>query len=409
MPTTFEKATLPNGLTLIAEIDPAAHTAAAGFFVRTGTRDEPRQLMGVSHFLEHMMFKGTKRRSAEDVNKAFDDMGAKANAYTSHELTAFYAGVLPEQLEQAGELLSDIMRPALREEDFVTEKGVILEEIAMYQDEPFWVLYEAVSEKHFGKHPLGYRVLGTQQSITDLTSEQMRGYFEHRYSADNTTIAMAGRVDFDKMVKKFEQWCGHWPRTGATRDPVLPKIKRQELTIESDRFNQAYRMLIASAPASDDDRRHAAAIAMQVLGASDNSRLHWAVVEPGLAEEASSAYDVRDGLSDFRIMVVTDPEKLEKSWAIVEKELGKVAREINEQEVALTRGKLKTAVTLAGEKPEGRMHRIGRNWTLDHRYTTLSEELEKLRAVTAKDVRKVLSEFPFSPATMGTMTPKATA
>src|SRR5690606_38952834 len=140
---TFQHATLPNGLTVIAEVDPEAHTAAAGFFVKTGARDEASPLMGVSHFLEHMMFKGTDQRSAEELNRQFDLIGARNNAYTTSELTCFYASVLPERLLGAGgavDLLADMMRPALREEDFDTEKKVILEEIAMYEDNPFWVL-----------------------------------------------------------------------------------------------------------------------------------------------------------------------------------------------------------------------------------------------------------------------------
>jgi len=196
MPITFEHATLDNGLTIIAEVDPDAHTSAAGFFVKTGARDEASEVMGVSHFLEHMMFKGTLKRSADDVNREFDEIGASFNAYTSHEMTVFYASVLPERLDTAVDILSDIMRPALREEDFSTEKNVILEEIAMYKDSPFWVLYEQVMQEHYEPHPLAHRVLGTGDTVTNLQRDQMKTYFDHRYSADNTAVALAGNLDF---------------------------------------------------------------------------------------------------------------------------------------------------------------------------------------------------------------------
>ena len=138
----LRSATLSNGLVILGEVDAAAHTAAAGFFVRTGARDEPTPLMGVSHFLEHMMFKGSDRRTAFQVNEDFDRIGASHNAFTSGEMTCFHAHVLPEHLPAAVDMLADILRPALRQADFDEEKGVILEEIAMYEDNPFMALYE---------------------------------------------------------------------------------------------------------------------------------------------------------------------------------------------------------------------------------------------------------------------------
>ena len=162
MPVEFKHARLDNGLTIIAEVDPSAHSAAVGYFVRTGARDEPTPQMGVSHFLEHMMFKGTDKRSAERLNQDFDRLGARNNAYTSAELTCFHATVTPDRLTDVNDVLADMMRPALRDDDFTTEKGVILEEIAMYDDNPFWVLYEHAMEKFYGKHPIGHRVLGTK-------------------------------------------------------------------------------------------------------------------------------------------------------------------------------------------------------------------------------------------------------
>ena len=184
----FRHATLENGLTVIAETSTDAHTAAVGFFVKTGARDEPRELMGVSHFLEHMAFKGSERRDADAVNRDFDRIGASHNAFTTGELTAFHAHVLPEKLGDATEIIADILRPSLRQADFDEEKGVILEEIAMYDDNPFWRLWESANERYFGAHPLGHRVLGTRETVTALTRDQMQAYFDRRYSASNTVV-----------------------------------------------------------------------------------------------------------------------------------------------------------------------------------------------------------------------------
>ena len=173
MPIQFQIATLDNGLTILAEVNPDAHTAAAGLFVKTGTRDEPGQLMGVSHFLEHMMFKGTARRSADDVNRDFDRIGANYNASTSQETTNYWAHVLPEFLPDAIDLLADILRPALRQEDFDMEKNVILEEIGMYADRPFWVAYEHAMARFFAGHPLGRRIGRDQFGIGLLDQKKL--------------------------------------------------------------------------------------------------------------------------------------------------------------------------------------------------------------------------------------------
>src|SRR6185437_6254909 len=174
-----------------------AYSIAAGFFVKTGSRDESREVAGVSHFLEHMIFKGTPRRDALAVNRDFDRVGAKHNAQTSEEDTFYHVTCLPEYLPQSFDVLADILRPTLREDDFDTEKQVIIEEIKMYLDNPMSVAYEAAKAAHFGAHPLGQSILGTVESITDLKVDQMRDYFAKRYSPANIVLAFAGKSDWD--------------------------------------------------------------------------------------------------------------------------------------------------------------------------------------------------------------------
>ena len=164
MPLTFHHKQLANGLDIIAEVNPDSHSFAAGLFVKTGSRDEDPAINGVSHFLEHMMFKGSQKYTWEDVNRIFDEIGARYNAFTSQEMTAYYANVLPEFTEKAVEHLSHLLRPAIRNSDFDTEKKVILEEIAMYLDDPGHRLYERLMEAHFANHPLAMSVLGSADS-----------------------------------------------------------------------------------------------------------------------------------------------------------------------------------------------------------------------------------------------------
>src|SRR5689334_15660322 len=211
MALSFQHHQLANGLDVIAEVNPDSHSFAAGMFVKTGARDEEVVVNGVSHFLEHMMFKGSEKYTWEDVNRIFDELGAKYNAFTSQEMTAYYANVLPEFTERAVEHLSHLLRPAIRVEDFTTEKKVILEEIAMYLDDPGHRLYERLMEAHFGNHPLSMSVLGSAESIQRLQRDQMANYFTARYGPGNMVMSVTGRLDFDEIVKLAEKYMGTWP------------------------------------------------------------------------------------------------------------------------------------------------------------------------------------------------------
>jgi len=405
MSITFQQHRLPNGLTIIAETDQAAHSAACGFFIKTGARDEATPIMGVSHFLEHMMFKGTADLTAEALNRSFDEVGARNNAFTSNEMTCFYAHVLPEHLARVVDLLGRMMRPALNDKDFTTEKGVILEEIAMYKDNPFWVLYEACVEKHFGTHPLSHRVLGTNESITALQRDQMQTYFNTQYSADNTVVALAGRMDFDKVCRQIEQLCGFWQPTRVGRDNAKPVPQGGAFELTSEKVNRAYMLALCEAPAMNDDRRYAAALLTQILGAPDNSRLHWALIEPGLAEEAQASFDPHDGFGEFFVFASGEPERVDEIWATIEKELSTLINSITQDDLDRLLNKLVTAATLGGERPADRMHRLGRHWTYLGKYVTLEQELERISRVTLDDLRETHQAFPIKPVTIGRLMP----
>ncbi len=406
MADIFKKHTLDNGLTIIAEIMPEAHTAAAGFFVRTGARDEDAALMGVSHFLEHMMFKGTKDIAADELNQCFDRIGARNNAYTSSELTCFFAQVLPEYLEDGLDTLSRMMRPALRQDDFDTEKNVILEEIAMYNDNPFWVLYEATMEKHYQEHPLAHRVLGTNQTVSDLTRDQMQQYFDNRYAADNTVVVLAGRLDFDKAVQQVSKLCSTWQTTGVDR--AFPSIQHEPCALKMQRktVNRGYLLMLAPGPALQDDARYAMMLLMQVLGGSDNSRLHWKLIETGLAEEAMAGYEAHDGSGDCYVYASGEPSQLGEFQKVIEQELRELVDSIREDDLIKLRSKLATAVTIESEKPNDCMQRMGRLWTYTGEYRSLADELKQINAVSVADLHKVSERFPLSTWTVGTLEPE---
>ena len=406
MAIAFHQKKLPNGLTVIAEPNNDAHPSAVGFFVKTGKRDEDKAHMGVSHFLEHMMFKGTAKRSAEDLNREFDEIGAYNNAYTSNEMTVYYAQILPEYLPRAIDLLGDMLRPALREQDFTVEKNVILEEIGMYEDRPHSRLYDTLLETYFGEHPLSYRVLGTVDSIKALTSKQMEGYFEHRYSPDNITVAAAGRIDFDFLCDEVERVAGHWKPTGARREYVDPTITQGDYTITDAKLNRAYMAIMAPGPSAQDERRYAASIISDVLGDSSNSRLYWALVDPGLADDAEVAILPYDQTGAYFAYASCDPERARE----VEKKLIETIESypdtIEPSEIERAKNKVATSATLQGENPGGRMRGLGSQWAYLGEYRSLKEELERITAVTIDEVKAVLKEWAWEPRTIVRLKPE---
>src|SRR3989339_1359664 len=214
----FKHKQLDNGLTIIGEYNGGAKSAAVGFYVKTGGRDETSEINGVSHFLEHMMFKGTDKLSVFEVNEAFDRTGAQFNAFTSEEATVYYAAILPEYLRDITELWSQLMRPSLRTEDFDIEKNVIKEEIAMYQDLPNFDVMDRCRALHYEGHPCGNSVLGTVQTIDALTAEQMRDYFSQRYSAGNMILTAVGNFDWDMVCDVANEYCGGWEKKIVGRE-----------------------------------------------------------------------------------------------------------------------------------------------------------------------------------------------
>ncbi|MFB3138514.1 MAG: M16 family metallopeptidase [Phycisphaerales bacterium] len=406
MAVQFKQAALDNGLAVIGEVDSQAHTAAIGFFVKTGGRDEDPAVMGVSHFLEHMMFKGTQTRTAADVDRQFDEIGADHNAYTSGEVTAFWAHALPEHLPRAQEILADILRPALRPKDFDDEKSVILEEIAMYEDQPFWVLYERTMEAYYRTHPLSHRVLGTPQTIERLTAAQMQAYFTRRYSGDNTTVALAGRLDFDVMVQRLSRHCGQWQTTQPRRRYPALQCVDDEFTIRSAKVNRHYAIMAAPAPPIQDERRYPAAMLAQILGDAEGSRLYWALIETGLAEEARVGYDGRDRVGEYMLYYVCSPDDAQRVEQVAFEQIEGLVDSLTEDDLARVRSKIATGATLQGELPAGRMQRLGRQWTYTGRYLSLEDELQRINAVTLDDLRNVYQAFPFRPRVIGRLAPE---
>ncbi len=396
----FRSHTLPNGLDVVAECNDEANTSAVGFFVKTGARDETDEVSGVSHFLEHMVFKGTPSRSAEDVNREFDEFGAHYNAFTSEEQTVYYAAVLPEYVRQTVELWADVMRPSLRTEDFTTEKQVILEEIKMYEDQPPFGGDDRIRASHFGKHPLGRSVLGTIQSVGALDVEQMRAYFQRRYSPDNIVLAAAGKIDFDDLVKTAERVCGAWQRTDAGRVIERAKGNTGFECVHKESATQEYVIQLADAPAVADDDRVAAKILTTIVGDDSGSRLYWELVDPGIAEHASLSHHDYFGSGLYITYLAQDPEYAQENMQAVLKIYRDVEQNgVTEQELSLAKNKLASRIVLGSEKPRGRLFVVGANWTYRHEYRSVKDDLALVDSVKLDDITQVLKRYPLSKGT----------
>ncbi|QDV72344.1 M16 family metallopeptidase [Botrimarina mediterranea] len=403
----FNRHTLPNGLEVIAECDPAALSLAMGFFVQTGSRDEAPLEAGVSHFLEHMVFKGTARRTAEDVNREFDELGAHYNAFTSEESTVYYASLLPEHQAPAVDLLADILRPSLRTEDFNMEKKVILEEIEMYLDQPPYGMDDYIKRLCFGEHPIAGSVLGTAESVSALTPEAMRSYFERRYSPGNVVLAAAGKVDFDALVKQAEAACGEWKPVETSRQlPKATVAPKREAIVQSSAMQQ-YALLLGDAPDGRSADRYAAKLLATVLGDDSGSRLYWRLIDPGLAESASLGHYDYQGIGMFYTWLSCEPDDFEENLAAVEETLASIRTEPpTATELAHAKSKIKSRVVLGSERPRSRLFNVGGGWQMRGDYRPLEEDLARLDAVTIDDLVRVAAEHPLDRNAVVTVGPR---
>jgi predicted Zn-dependent peptidase len=404
----FLQAKLANGLEIVAECNDDAHTLAMGYFVQTGARDEGDDVSGVSHFLEHMMFKGTPRRTADDVNREFDEMGAHYNAFTSEENTVYYAAVLPEFQSRTVELLGDILRPALRFEDFNTEKQVILEEIKMYEDQPPFGADDKCRAAHFGAHPLGKSVLGTVESVGALPVEKMRRYFEQRYSPQNVILAAAGRIDFDALTDVAQKVCGDWEPIASQRD-VKPVASHTGFeVIHKPTATQQYLLQMSDGPSATDDDRFAAKLLSTMLGDDSGSRLYWELIDPGLAESCSLHHYEFVGAGAFLTYMSCDPQNAAGNLQILKDVFLKAQADgFTPAELTQAKSKIASRIVLGSERPRGRLFSVGANWTHRGAYRSVKDDLDSIDAVTLDDVAAVLAKYPLTRCTSVAVGPLA--
>lgn len=393
--------TFDNGLRVAYEHDDSMNSFALGFLVHTGGRDESPELDGVSHFLEHMCFKGSLKRSAEQVNLDFDRIGSEYNAFTSEEATFYYIFAVRSEQETALDQMADLLRPALRIEDFTMEKNVILEEIAMYLDHIEMMARDRMMLNAYKGAPLATNVIGTRDSVKALTRDQMQAYFDSRYVARNITFVVSGNFDLNAMLKGLEQRTAAWPAgEPSVRRKATPfKITTGRNVTVSKRFQKQAVAIAFPAPPADKNHEHiefTGSIVAAVLGGA-NSRLYWNLVRKGIALSASSDLQSFTDSGMFLIYAICMPEKLAEVEQRLRENILKIQNEgVTEEELFKAKNRWKTAYVRSAESPFSRLYQAAMDLNTLGTIRSTEQSLKDLNSITVQDTRNYLNAWPLT-------------
>lgn len=275
----------------------------------------------------------------------------------------------------------------------------------MYDDNPFWVVYERAIEAYYRGHPLAHRVLGTRESITALTRDQMHGYFMARYAPGSSVLVAAGHVDFDALTELAVRETAAWSGAGQRRTAMTHRPAPSRFRHPMEKATRGYMLLMWPSVSNTDPGRYAASVCMHILGDSGGSRLHWSLVEPGIAEEADAGFDGRDGSGECMVSVACEVESLERAEEIVRHECAALSASITDDDLARAKSKIATGVALGGERPAGRMRRLGGMLMTRGTYSSLEDEMATIEALTVRDLREHLEAHPPEPVVVGCAVP----
>ncbi len=399
--TGLRRTVLGNGLTVLSEHMPGVRSVALGAWVRAATINESPEIMGVSHMLEHMVFKGTPTRSARDLALSLETLGGSLDAYTSREHTAYQARVLDEHLSIAAEVIADLVfNPLLRESDLELERKVILEEINTVDDTPDDLVFELHGAELWGSHPHGYPILGTRDTVSALTTADLRALHQRAYHPGNVVFAASGSVDHDNLVGILETtgWAAVEPRSDRPAPPP-PAVALAPVSRHFERDGAQTHIVFGSATVPHEDtRRHALSLVGMLLGGGMSSRLFQRVREDlGLAYSVYAFQSFHRDSGNHGIYVGTAPDTAADAAEAIRDELARVSKEgIPDDELAAGKSQLKGQITLSLESVSSRMYRAAGVELYHEEYRTLDELLALVDGITGETVMEVCREF-FSP------------
>ena len=393
---------LPSGLKIITETVPTVRSAAVGYWVATGSRDEEKPEAGAAHFLEHLLFKGTPTRTAMEISSSLEAVGGDMNAFTTQEYTCFHAKVLDRDVKLVIDTLSDMLTSSnVTQEDVDQERNVVLEEISMHEDEPNELVYDNWSQTLLGDQPIGRPIIGTRKSITDMSREQVYGFYKKYYSPERTIISIAGNVDHDQAVDMIIDSIKNtdWDKSGVK--PLDPRTSEKLLTVGTGlkvvKKDTEQAHLVWGVPGLDrhDENRYVIAVLSAALGGGMSSRLFQEIREKrGLVYTVYSFAHHYTGTGIFGVYAGTTKEKVNEVVELIKKELADVALNgITEDELKRGKGALRGGLVLGLEETNARMTRIAKGELLYGEYLSLDETLNKIDEVTLEDIKALAAQL----------------
>jgi predicted Zn-dependent peptidase len=406
--STIQRTTLANGLRVVVEPVPDVRSVSVGVWVDTGSRDEYDGVRGVSHFLEHLLFKGTQRWSAVEIAWAMDAVGGEFNAFTSKEHTVFYVRTLDADVPLGLDILADItQRPAFRSADIESERSVVLEEINMYEDSPDDLVHDLFIGALLADHPLGPPVLGTRESIEAMTRDGIAGYHALRYKPSTFVVAAAGNLDPDTFVAAVEAAWGGMAGTAPQR-PLRQPVRAERVRADERPTEQAHIMLGTETIDRASDRRHALTLLNHIFGGGMSSRLFQEVREKrGLVYSVYSYRSLFQETGFLAAYAGTAPERADNTLAVLSAEWDRLGAGVSADELTAAKSHVRGALALSQEDTASRMSRIGKAELIYGRVPTIDETVAEIEAVTLDEVNALAGELAASPRTLAVIGPCA--
>ena len=399
---------LPSGLRIVTEEEKSVRSAAFGIWVNVGSRDESNSTAGASHFLEHLLFKGTKKRSSLEISSSIEAVGGETNAFTSKEYTCFYARVIDKDLPLAVDVISDLITSSVvRAEDVEAERKVVLEEIAMRDDDPSDLIHDLFLEKYYGDTPLGRPILGSVNSIKNMSRNTVFNYYKNRYKPEDLVVAVAGNVKHKKVVQLVEE--------ALSKDEFLDQPKKEfkvctstqvkvtgrgKVTLLDKKTEQAHIVYGVPGVAREDKSRFALSVLSSAIGGGMSSRLFQEIREKrGLAYSTYAYSQQFAGSGDLSFYVGCKPDKAEESIKIIQSILYDIAENgLTQEEIERAKGAVSGALVLSQEDTGSRMTRIGKSELVYGQILSFDEILREVANVTPEQIKEIAHKtLPTSP------------
>ncbi len=392
----IRRQSLPNGLTIITEQMSHIRSASIGVWLETGSRDETPESNGISHFIEHMVFKGTKHRTAEEIARQVDSIGGNMDAFTAKECICFNVKVLDEHVPTALDILSDlVLNPVFDANDIVRERGVIMEEIKMDEDNPDYLVHEIFTQNFWKDHPLGKPILGTKETVKRFERNAVLEAYKHRFAPGNIIVSAAGNLDHDRFVELVTRHFEHMKPTSNGFHSSAPKIVSRIILRNKKALEQVQLCIGVPAHPIAHEKRHAGYVLNTLLGGGMSSRLF-----QNIRERQGLAYSIYSDLNPYRdtgCLAVYAGTSLASAAKVVQSVVGEFHKlkteAVLEEELRRSKAQLKGSLMLSLESSTARMSNLARQEMYFDRYYDLDELIEKIEAVTAEDLISLANEF----------------